>query len=68
MTDFFSALTEPQYADVIGFAWFHYSVTTIVSGERVTNDWRVTSRDDSLQAFVTGLTNPAAGFVSGSTP
>lgn len=68
VTDFFSALTQPQYADVIGFAWFHYSVTTIVSGERVTNDWRVTSRDDSLQAFVTGLTNPAAGFVSGSTP
>ena len=63
-----TALAKPENADVIGFAWFNHTVTTISGGQRVTNDWRITSRRDSLQAFVDGITNPAAGFVDGPVP
>lgn len=66
VTDLFDALAEPQNADVIGFAWFHHTVTTISEGERVTNDWRITSREDSQRAFVDGIADPSAGFVPGS--
>jgi hypothetical protein len=64
--DFFDGLTDPANADVIGFAWFNLTVTTIVGGERVTNDWRVDSRRDSLEAFARGLSNPGARM--GGTP
>ncbi|GIG41734.1 glycoside hydrolase family 26 protein [Cellulomonas phragmiteti] len=63
--DLFRALAQPQNADVIGFVWFHHTVTTISEGQRVTNDWRITSRDDSRQAFVDGIADPSAGFVPG---
>lgn len=66
VTDLFDGLARPENADVIGFAWFHHTVTTISEGQRVTNDWRITSRDDSRQAFVDGISNPSAGFVPGS--
>ncbi|MFC4613221.1 glycoside hydrolase family 26 protein [Cellulomonas algicola] len=62
VTDLFDALAKPENADVVGFAWFNHAVTTISQGERVTNDWRVESRADSLAAFVEGLHDPAAGF------
>jgi hypothetical protein len=68
VADLFTALAKPENADIIGFAWFHHTVTTISQGERVTNDWRITSRGDSLRAFVAGITNPAAGFVDGPDP
>lgn len=68
IADMFTALTQPQYDDIIGFAWFNQTVTTISGGQRVTNDWRITSRRDSLAAFVAGITNPAAGFVDGTAP
>ena len=60
----FEGLAKPENADVIGFAWFHHTVTTISGGERVTNDWRIDSRRDSLQAFVDGLHDPALGFAT----
>jgi len=66
VTDLFDALAQPQNADVIGFAWFHHTVTTISEGQRVTNDWRITSREDSQRAFVDGIHAPSAGFVPGS--
>ncbi|MET0725904.1 MAG: glycosyl hydrolase [Leifsonia sp.] len=62
VADFMQAFTRPQNADVIGFAWFNLTVTTVSGGDRVTNDWRIESRADSLAAFTNGITNPAAGF------
>lgn len=64
VTDLFDALARPENADVIGMAWFHHTVTTISEGQRVTNDWRITSRADSRQAFVDGIADPAAGFLA----
>ena len=63
VTDLFDALARPENGDIIGLAWFNLAVTTISGGERVTNDWRITSRPDSQQAFVDGIHDPAAGFV-----
>ena len=68
VADLFDALARPENADVRGFAWFNHAVTTISEGERVTNDWRIESRDDSFQAFVDGLTDPASGFTRTLTP
>ena len=62
VTDFMDAFARPENADIVGFAWFNLTVTTISGGERVTNDWRLESRADSLAAFREGLTDPAAGF------
>lgn len=59
---FFEAFTSPENADLVGFAWFNLTITTISGGERVTNDFRVDSRADSLEAFRVGVTNPAADF------
>jgi hypothetical protein len=59
---FFESFLAEENADVIGFAWFNLAVTTYVEGERSTNDWRIDSRADSLLAFITGLSNPAAEF------
>ncbi|WP_250446486.1 glycosyl hydrolase, partial [Actinotalea sp. C106] len=58
VTSFFEGLAQPENADVLGFAWFNLAVTTYSGGERVTNDWRVDSRRDSLAAFVRGLADP----------
>ncbi|MBF0686367.1 MAG: glycoside hydrolase [Cellulomonas sp.] len=66
VTDLFEALARPQNADVVGFAWFHHTVTTISGGQRVTNDWRITSREDSQRAFVDGIRRSSAGFGTGS--
>ncbi|MBO3087881.1 glycoside hydrolase family 26 protein [Cellulomonas dongxiuzhuiae] len=66
VTDLFDALAQPRNADVIGFAWFHHTVTTVSEGQLVTNDWRITSREDSQQAFLDGIRDPSAGFLPGS--
>ncbi|HEY3436728.1 MAG TPA: glycosyl hydrolase [Actinotalea sp.] len=66
VTSLFESLALPQYSDIVGFAWFHHTVTTISGGQRVTNDWRIDSRRDSLDAFIAGISNPAAGFVAGA--
>ncbi len=51
----FDALADPANSDIIGFAYFSEVATTIVDGSRTTNDWRLDSRKDSLQAFTDGL-------------
>jgi beta-mannanase len=51
----FDALALPENRDVIGFAYFSETATTYVDGTRSTNDWRLNSRPDSLQAFATGI-------------
>jgi len=68
VADLFTALARRENADIIGFAWFSQTVTTISGGERVTNDWRINSRADSQSAFVTGINDPAAGFVAPLPP
>ncbi|MDQ0644026.1 glycoside hydrolase family 26 protein [Microbacterium murale] len=58
----FDAFAQPKNDDLIGFAWFNLAVTTISGGERVTNDWRINSRADSLAAFQEGLADPVSRF------
>ncbi len=66
VTSFFQGFDPGANDDVIGFAWFNLAVTTYSSGELVTNDWRIGSRANSLEAFRTGLADPARSF--GGTP
>ncbi|OIH93803.1 glycoside hydrolase family 26 protein [Curtobacterium sp. MCBA15_001] len=51
----FDALADPANADVIGFSYFSEVATSVVDGVRSTNDWRLNSRSDSLQAFRDGI-------------
>ncbi|WP_448630602.1 glycoside hydrolase family 26 protein [Cellulomonas soli] len=62
VTDLFHALARPENADIVGLAWFNLTVTTVSEGQLVTNDWRISSRPDSLAAFVAGISDPAARF------
>ena len=62
VADVLDAFTRPENSDLIGFSWFNLAVTTISGGERVTNDWRIDSRADSLEAFKTGIADPSANF------
>ncbi|MBM7801391.1 beta-mannanase [Curtobacterium luteum] len=55
ITSLFDGLADPANDDVIGFSYFSETATTIVDGTRTTNDWRLNSRADSLQAFVDGI-------------
>jgi hypothetical protein len=55
ITSLFEGLANPENSDIVGFSWFNLTVTTIVRGERVTNDWRIESRPDSLSAFSIGI-------------
>lgn len=51
----FRGLARPENSDIVGFAWFNLAVTTISGGDRLTNDWRVDSRGDTLREFRDGL-------------
>ena len=62
VTSFFRGFDPGQNDDVIGFAWFNLAVTTYVDGQLATNDWRVDSRANSLEAFRAGIADPARGF------
>lgn len=62
VTSFFEGLDPGANDDVIGFAWFNLAVTTYISGELATNDWRVDSRANSLAAFRAGIADPARRF------
>ncbi len=66
VTSFFQGFDAGVNDDVIGFSWFNLAVTTYVSGELATNDWRVDSRANSLEAFRQGIVDPARRF--GGTP
>lgn len=59
---FFQGFDPGANDDVIGFAWFNLAVTTYVDGQLATNDWRVDSRANSLEAFRTGIADPARRF------
>jgi beta-mannanase len=62
VTSFFSAFAEPKNADVVGFGWFNMAVSTYSEGQLITNDWRVDSRRNTLDAFIAGLHAPANNF------
>lgn len=62
VTSFFDGLAQPENDDILGFAWFNLAITTYVEGQRTTNDWRIDSRADSLEAFREGLLDPALGY------
>lgn len=58
VTSFFEGLAAEENDDILGFAWFNLAITTYVQGQRATNDWRIDSRRDSLDAFREGLLRP----------
>ena len=62
ITSLFQKLADPANSDIIGFSWFNLSITTYVQGELATNDWRIDSRGDSIDAFKAGLTLPGSNF------
>jgi hypothetical protein len=62
LTDVFDALARPENDDIIGLSWFNLAVTSYVEGELATNDWRIDSRPESLQAFSDGISDPADRF------
>lgn len=55
VTSLFDALADPANDDIIGFAYFNESATTVTNGELTSNDWRIDSRAASLAAFVAGM-------------
>jgi hypothetical protein len=55
VTSLFQGLADPRNRDIVGFSWFNLAVTSYVKGERATNDWRIDSRGDSLNAFSIGI-------------
>jgi beta-mannanase len=62
ITSFFDALALPANDDIVGFAYFDEVATTITDGQRSTNDWRIDSRSDSLQAFIDGISRKDIGY------
>lgn len=63
ISSLFKNLAAPENDDIVGFSWFNHTVTSTVGGERVTNDWRIDSRSDSLEAFRRGLLAEGSGFI-----
>ena len=62
ITSLFENLAKPENNDIIGFSWFNLAVTSKVEGERATNDWRIDSRADTLEAFKAGLAVPGIRY------
>ena len=62
VTSFFEGLAREENSDIVGFSWFNLAVTSYTEGVRATNDWRIDSRRDSLEAFTTGIAIDGANF------
>lgn len=62
VSSFFAAFHQPANTDLLGFAWFNMAVSTYSGGELITNDWRVDSRRNTLEAFAAGLNDPVNTF------
>ena len=58
----FDTLADPANDDIVGFAWFNLTATTVASGSYLTNDWRIVSRQDSITAFREGIARRDTGF------
>ena len=62
ISSLFDTLAAPENSDIIGVAWFNLAVTSYTEGELATNDWRLESRPESMEAFKTGVTRPEGNF------
>ena len=62
ITSVFDALAKPENSDIVGLGWFNLAVTSYTEGELATNDWRIDSRPESLEAFKTGILRPEDNF------
>ncbi|WP_411701253.1 glycosyl hydrolase [Conyzicola sp.] len=62
ITSVFDALADPKNADIVGLGWFNLAVTSYTEGELATNDWRIESRPESLEAFKEGILRPEDNF------
>ncbi len=53
-------------SDIVGISWFNETITAVPIGEKqpVTNDWRLNSSEQALQAFSAGVAD--SSFSSGS--
>jgi hypothetical protein len=62
INNLFAAFRSPENADLLGFAWFHNTVTS-GSGDpsAITNDWRITSSRAATAAFAEGIVDPSFG-------
>jgi hypothetical protein len=60
INDLFAAFRLPANADLIGFAWFHNTVTASPGDPTATtNDWRITSSKAAAAAFAAGIADPS---------
>lgn len=61
INNLFAAFTLPENADLVGFAWFHNTVTSSPEDPAgtTTNDWRITSSRAAIAAFAAGIADPA---------
>jgi hypothetical protein len=64
----FAELARPENDDIIGFSWFNLTATTVSSGSYLTNDWRIASRQDSLEAFRQGIARTDTDFALETLP
>ncbi|TDT65683.1 glycosyl hydrolase [Frigoribacterium sp. PhB116] len=64
----FSELAKPENDDILGFSWFNLTATTVSSGSYLTNDWRIVSRQDSLDAFRRGIARTDTDFALRTLP
>ena len=62
LNSMFDALADPRNSDITGVIWFDLAVSTYTEGQLGTNDWRVDSRPETLDAFRTGLARTDEGF------
>jgi hypothetical protein len=62
ISSMFEALAQPKNSDIIGLAWFNLAVSSYIEGELGTNDWRLESRPESLEAFKQGIVRPDDNF------
>jgi beta-mannanase len=64
----FTELAKPENDDILGFSWFNLTATTVSSGSYLTNDWRIVSRQDSLDAFRRGIARTDTDFALRTLP
>ncbi|WP_022880900.1 glycosyl hydrolase [Gryllotalpicola ginsengisoli] len=63
INSFFQAMQDPANADIMGFSWLDEAVTSYTQGVRNTNDWRIASSSEALDAFKAGLSAKASDYM-----
>jgi hypothetical protein len=61
INNLFAAAKAPENADLVGFAWFHNTITSSPEDptDTTTNDWRITSSKPATAAFAAGVADPS---------